>query len=133
MSALLGDKHRRCPHCGGIEGATVRPLTPIQWRIYTYIKEYKAIHSYAPSFEEIASAFEYASLATVHEHLANLEAKGWILRRYNLARAIECLVETSQPELVASHPEKVPPVATPDQRTATADATGASRPSGDRE
>lgn len=89
---LLGDKYRRCAHCGGIEGATVRPLTARQSRIYDYLADYIDNHGFAPSFEEIANAFGYASLATVHEHLASLEAKGWIRRTYNLSRHIECLV-----------------------------------------
>ena len=46
---------------------------------------------YAPSFEEIAGQFNYNSLATVHEHLTNLERKGYIKRTYNESRAIEIL------------------------------------------
>ena len=45
----------------------------------------------APSFEEIAEHFGYQSLATVHEHLSNLERKGYIRRGYNESRAIEVL------------------------------------------
>ena len=44
-----------------------------------------------PSFEEIAGQFNYNSLATVHEHLSNLERKGYIKRSYNESRAIEIL------------------------------------------
>ena len=44
-----------------------------------------------PSFEEIAEQFNYNSLATVHEHLSNLERKGYIKRSYNESRSIEIL------------------------------------------
>ena len=44
---------------------------------------------YAPSFEEIAEAFGYSSLATVHEHLSNLERKGYIRKAYNESRSVE--------------------------------------------
>src|SRR5690606_33015144 len=56
-----------------------------------YLTEYADEHGYAPSFEEIASRFNYNSLATVHEHLTNLERKGYIRRSYNESRAIEIL------------------------------------------
>jgi repressor LexA len=48
-------------------------------------------NGYAPSFEEIAETFNYNSLATVHEHLSNLERKGYIKRSYNESRAIQIL------------------------------------------
>jgi repressor LexA len=46
-------------------------------------------NGYAPSFEEIALQFEYKSLATVHEHLENLQKKGYIRKNYNASRSIE--------------------------------------------
>ncbi len=66
-------------------------LTKRQREILTYLTEYSAGNGYAPSFEEIASQFGYSSLATVHEHLSNLERKGYIKREYNESRAIELL------------------------------------------
>jgi repressor LexA len=66
-------------------------LTKRQREILTYLTEYAAGNGYAPSFEEIASQFGYSSLATVHEHLSNLERKGYIKREYNESRAIELL------------------------------------------
>ncbi len=66
-------------------------LTKRQREILTYLTEYSSENGYAPSFEEIASQFGYSSLATVHEHLSNLERKGYIKREYNESRAIELL------------------------------------------
>lgn len=64
-------------------------LTRRQREILTFLAEYSDSHGYAPSFEEIADRFGYSSLATVHEHLTNLERKGYIRRSYNESRAIE--------------------------------------------
>lgn len=67
------------------------PLTKRQRQILDYLTSYASEHGYAPSFEEIAEQFNYNSLATVHEHLSNLERKGYIKRAYNESRAIEIL------------------------------------------
>ena len=78
------------------------PLTKRQRQILDYLTSYGSEHGYAPSFEEIAEHFNYNSLATVHEHLSNLERKGYIRRSYNESRAIEILpsdVMTSAVEL----------------------------------
>ena len=66
-------------------------LTKRQNEILTYLRTHIAEHGYAPSFEEIAEQFTFASLATVHEHLTNLERKGYIRRQYNESRSIEVL------------------------------------------
>lgn len=67
------------------------PLTKRQREILNYLATYSEQNGYAPSFEEIAESFNYSSLATVHEHLSNLERKGYIKRAYNESRAIEIL------------------------------------------
>jgi repressor LexA len=66
-------------------------LTKRQNEILVYLRAAIAEHGYAPSFEEIAEKFTFASLATVHEHLTNLERKGYIRRQYNESRSIEVL------------------------------------------
>jgi len=67
------------------------PLTKRQKEILDYIQAFIEELGYAPSFEEIAESFGYASLATVHEHLSNLERKGYIRKSYNESRSIELL------------------------------------------
>jgi repressor LexA len=67
------------------------PLTRKQREILDYLTESIGGQGFAPSFEEIAERFGYQSLATVHEHLTNLERKGYIRRNYNESRAIELL------------------------------------------
>ena len=41
-------------------------LTKRQREILSFLSEYNEVNGYAPSFEEIASRFNYNSLATVH-------------------------------------------------------------------
>lgn len=69
-----------------------RPLTVRQHQLYVFLWDFIAANGYAPSFAEIAEHFLYNSLATVHEHVTNLERKGWIRRSFNEVRALECLV-----------------------------------------
>jgi len=69
------------------------PLTKRQKEILDYIHRFIDEHGYAPSFEEIAQFFGYSSLATVHEHLTNLERKGYIRKSYNESRSIEMVPE----------------------------------------
>lgn len=66
-------------------------LTKRQKQILDYLREFIAQNGYAPSLYEVCEEFGYASLATVHEHLANLERKGYIAKRYRGRRAVELL------------------------------------------
>lgn len=72
-------------------------LTKRQREILSYLAEYTEDKGYAPSFEEIAERFNYSSLATVHEHLSNLERKQYIKRHYNESRGIEILPSHEYP------------------------------------
>jgi repressor LexA len=65
------------------------PLTKRQKEMLDFLQESLAENGYAPSFEEIAGHFGYTSLATVHEHLENLKAKGYIRKGHNRSRAIQ--------------------------------------------
>ncbi len=64
-------------------------LTKRQKEILDFIESFLEAHGYSPSFEEIAEFFGYRSLATVHEHLSNLEEKGYIRKNYNESRSVE--------------------------------------------
>jgi len=65
------------------------PLTKRQREILDHVENFIDENGYAPSFEEIADAFGYSSLATVHEHLSNLERKGYLRKSYNESRSLE--------------------------------------------
>ena len=73
------------------------PLTKRQKEILDHIESFIDQRGYSPSFEEIAEAFGYSSLATVHEHLSNLERKGYIRKAYNESRSIELVGHSSAP------------------------------------
>lgn len=77
------------------------PLTKRQKEILDHVGDYIQRNGYAPSFEEIADAFGYASLATVHEHLSNLERKGYIRKSYNESRSVELVRGTAFPGAVS--------------------------------
>jgi repressor LexA len=64
-------------------------LTKRQKELYDFLERFIRQHGYAPTLDEIGSHFQLSSLATVHKHLANLEEKGLIKRKWNFSRAIE--------------------------------------------
>jgi len=64
-------------------------LTKRQRQILDFIESFIDGYGYSPSFEEIAERFGYSSLATVHEHIANLESKGYVRKNYNRSRSLE--------------------------------------------
>ncbi len=64
-------------------------LTKRQKELFDYLQAYILAQGYAPTFQEIGKHFKLSSLATVHKHLSNLEAKGLIKRHWNYSRAIE--------------------------------------------
>jgi repressor LexA len=76
------------------------PLTKRQREILDFLTGYIDEKGYAPSFEEIADTMGYASLATVHEHLTNLERKGVIRRSYNESRGLEVVSRQRKPGVV---------------------------------
>lgn len=82
----------RCPHCHQeFDLAPKKPLTKRQAEILQYITEFGHTYGYMPTFAQIAKRFNLRSLATVHEHLCNLEWKGHIKRTFTEARAVVLL------------------------------------------
>ncbi len=66
-------------------------LTRRQKEILDFVSRYLAKKGYAPTIEEICEHFDLSSLATVHKHLTNLQAKGFIKRSWNRSRAMELI------------------------------------------
>lgn len=62
-----------------------------QKQILDFIKQYIDKYGYSPTLGEIAEAIGVSSLATVHEHLQSLAAKGVIKRFEGAVRGIEVL------------------------------------------
>ncbi len=74
-------------------------LTKRQKEILDFLRAFIAHCGYAPSFDEIRREFGYTSLATVHEHLSNLERKGYIRRRYRESRSVEFPLHDEEPAI----------------------------------
>ena len=64
-------------------------LTRRQKEFLDFLVGFTDSNGYSPSYEEIASALDLASLATVHKHVAALEMKGYLRRGFNQSRSLE--------------------------------------------
>ncbi|MDO8521686.1 MAG: transcriptional repressor LexA [bacterium] len=71
-------------------------LTQKQRQILTYIEQQIAKKEVAPTHREIARRFKLSSVATVHEHLAALQKKGFLKRQRGQARAIVTSNQSSE-------------------------------------
>lgn len=60
-----------------------------QRQILEFIQQFIQSNGYAPTLKQIAQAIGVSSLATVHEHLAALEAKGLIRKQSGRNRSVE--------------------------------------------
>lgn len=66
-------------------------LTPKKQKILDYLKQFINNKGYSPSIVEIAKKFQLSSVATVHQHLDELEKMHLIRRQHNKVRAISLL------------------------------------------
>lgn len=64
-------------------------MTRRQREVLDCIESFIQDNGYSPTLEEIGERLGLSSLATVHKHLQNLEAKGLLKRNWNHSRAIE--------------------------------------------
>jgi repressor LexA len=64
-------------------------LTKRQREILDFVTDFINQNNYAPSIREIGEHFDLTSPATIHAHLENLKAKGFLKTSYNEARSIE--------------------------------------------
>src|SRR3989338_11065558 len=67
----------------------MEPLTKRQSDILKFLTEYSYANGYPPTYGEIGEQLGISSTATVHEHVKNLEAKGYLSCRGDVARSIE--------------------------------------------
>jgi repressor LexA len=80
-------------------------LTRRQQEILEFVREFTRKWGYAPSLEEIQHRFKLSSAATVHKHLHNLEAKGFLRREPHRSRALELVdAAPASPEGCANVP-----------------------------
>lgn len=64
-------------------------LTRRQKDVLDFLARFVEDNGYSPSYEEIAAGLSLASLATVHKHIAALEAKTYLRRGFNQSRSVE--------------------------------------------
>lgn len=64
-------------------------LSKKQKEVLDFISEYESEQGYAPSLNEIKEALGVSAISTVHEHVANLIAKGLLKKVKGVARSLE--------------------------------------------
>lgn len=69
------------------------PLTKRQKEVLDYITQYIEVQGYAPSYREIAEAFNLGSVATVADHVETLVTKGLLKKNDNSARSLQIVAE----------------------------------------
>lgn len=70
-----------------------KEITEVQKRILNFLIEQKTGRGIPPTLAEIAKHFGYKNRATVQQHLAALEKKGFIKKNPKLSRHIELTLE----------------------------------------
>lgn len=76
------------------------PILPKKKKeILEYLQQMIDARGFAPTLSEIAKHFNVSSLATIHEHLAFLEKRGFIRRFANGPRSIEIVDQANEHEL----------------------------------
>src|SRR3989344_401377 len=65
-------------------------MTPRKKQVLEFVNSYSRRRGFAPSIPEIAKRFDLA-ISTVHQHLAELEASGYLEREKNQPRSITVL------------------------------------------
>ena len=71
-------------------------ITRRQKEVLEFLTEFVQKNGYSPSYEEIARGLGLSSLATVHKHVTNLQAKGMLQRAHNRSRSIDVLPPRSR-------------------------------------
>lgn len=67
---------------------SIEKLTKKQKEVYAFVVEYVREQGYAPSYREICAALDVGSTATVHEHIKNLQRKGFLSSEDGAPRSI---------------------------------------------
>lgn len=74
-------------------------LYPRERQILEYCAQFIHRHGYAPTLREIGNAVGLSSVATVHEHIAKLERKGFVKKLLGSKRGIEIVKEATRFEM----------------------------------
>ena len=79
----------RRPHFAGVGMA--EPLTSLERKVYHYLLDFLAEHTYQPSIREIGKRFRIKSTKTVSDLLHSLAVKGYIERDPSRSRGVRLL------------------------------------------
>jgi repressor LexA len=82
-------------------------LTRRQKELMDFLSNFIEKNGYSPSYDEIATGLNLASLATVHKHVQALETKQYLKRSYNHSRSLE-IADRYFSEEKARQPKVVP-------------------------
>jgi len=82
-------------------------LTRRQKELMDFLSNFIERNGYSPSYDEIATGLNLASLATVHKHVQALETKQYLKRSYNHSRSLE-IADRYFSEEKARQPKVVP-------------------------
>jgi repressor LexA len=97
------------------------PLTPLEQRVYHYLIDFLAEHTYQPSIREIARQFRIKSTKTVSDLLHGLTTKGYIERDQSRSRGVRIIgmaaVGATQPVPVYSRARAGNPAFAAEDRT----------------
>jgi repressor LexA len=94
--------HRRLPGCGtsaplGKKDGSSMNLTPRQLDVLVAIRNYRHLHGYAPTMQELADQLG-TSKVTIFEHVGALERKHVIRRDKHKARSLEIVSDEMLPD-----------------------------------
>jgi repressor LexA len=94
------------------------PLTPLERKVYHYLLDFLAEHTFQPSLREIGRRFSIGSTKTVMDLLIRLEQKGYIERGVAHSRGVRILGYTgpigAQPVPLYARAHAAPPTLRPE-------------------
>ena len=94
------------------------PLTPLERKVYHYLLDFLAEHTFQPSLREIGRRFSIGSTKTVMDLLIRLEQKGYIERGVAHSRGVRLLGYTgpvgAQPIPLYARAHAAPPTLRPE-------------------
>ena len=79
-------------------------LTKRQKQVIDFIADFVERNGYSPSYEELATGLDLASLATVHKHIQALQSKQYLNRSFNHSRSLELTSKYLDERRAYSHP-----------------------------
>jgi repressor LexA len=82
----------------------MQTLTKKQKMVLDYIRKFIGEFGHAPSYEEVARGIGRSSASTIHAHIENLKAKGYLTKKWNANRSIDLTLSGEQAAQVVELP-----------------------------